>query len=140
MNKYNDLELAILSCLLQKPELMNQVKLEDKHFLKHKRVWLFLKSIYKKFGTFDITLMNSVCKNKLQMMDYIIWLLELEPAPSLFDKYQQQLIELYNEEEKDKFFIEKVYKYANDLYVRNMSVQDFRNKVDELYKRKEEIK
>lgn len=140
MNKYNDLEMSILSCLLQRPELMSEVVLEDKHFKKHKRVWIFMKSIYKKFGTFDIVLMNSVCKNKYQLMEYVRWLLEVEPAPSLFTKYQQQLIDLYNEEEKDTFFIDKIYQYANDLYVRNINVKQFKDKVDELYKRKVELK
>ena len=35
MNKYNDLELSILSCLLQKPSLMNEIRLEDKRFIKN---------------------------------------------------------------------------------------------------------
>ena len=46
MNKYNDLELSILSCLLQRPELMKNVILEDKHFKKHLNIWIFMKSVY----------------------------------------------------------------------------------------------
>ena len=46
MNRYNDLELSILSCIVQKPELMEQVILDDKYFVKHKKIWLFLKSFY----------------------------------------------------------------------------------------------
>ena len=72
MNKYNNLELSILSCLLQRSELMEQIKLEDKHFIKQKRLWLFMKSFYKKFGNFDLTLMTTVAKNKYIMMDYIM--------------------------------------------------------------------
>ena len=64
MNKYNDLEISLLSCILIKPELMEEVVLDDKYFVKTKRIWLFMKSFYKKFGTFDLTLMCSVVKEK----------------------------------------------------------------------------
>ena len=32
MNKYNNLEISILSILLQKPELMNKLIIDDKYF------------------------------------------------------------------------------------------------------------
>ena len=53
---YIDLEISILSCLLQKPELMEDTILEDKYFTKHKKIWLFMKAFYKRFNNFDITL------------------------------------------------------------------------------------
>ena len=68
MNKYNDLELSILSCLLQKPSLMNEVILEDKHFIKHQKIWLFMKAFYNRYKTFDIQLMYSICKDKWQIV------------------------------------------------------------------------
>ncbi len=133
MNKYNDLELSILSCLLQRPELMKDSILEDKYFIKHKKIWLFMKAFYNKFENFDITLMMSVSKNKYRMSEYICWLVEQEPAPSLFKMYEKQLIDLYNENEKDKYIIEKVYDLANELYVRNITTYDFKNKINEIY-------
>ena len=93
--KIDDLEFAILSCLLIKPELMEKVILEDKHFKRTQRMWQFMKAFYKKFKTFDINLMYSICKDKWQIVEYISLLLELEPTVSAFDKYQKQLIELY---------------------------------------------
>ena len=42
VNKTNDLEKSILSCLLIKPELMEQLILEDKHFIKNQRMWQFM--------------------------------------------------------------------------------------------------
>lgn len=139
MNKYNDLELSILSCLLQKPELMEQVILDDKYFVKHKKIWLFMKSFYNKFHNFDLTLMYSICKDKYRIVEYIIWLMEKEPRLFLFNDYQKQLMELYDELEKEKYIIEKIYSLANDLYVRSITSDEFKIKLDDIYKNADEI-
>lgn len=139
MNKYYDLEMSILSCLLLKPELINNIKLEDKHFIKHKRLWLFMKSFYKKFGMFDINLMGSVADNKYQFIEYIQMLLEIEIHPCHFEEYEKQLIDLYEENKKDKYIIEEVYKLANDLFVRNITTNDFKYKVVAIYRNADEI-
>ena len=136
---YVDLEISILSCLLQRPELMKDTILEDKYFIKHKKIWLFMKAFYNKFKNFDITLMLSISKNKYRMSEYICWLAEQEPAPSLFKQYEKQLIDLYNETKKDKWIIEKVYELTNDLYVRNIKVNEYIEKVKEIYDNAEEI-
>ena len=136
---YTDLEISILSCLLQKPELMENTILEDKYFVKHKKIWLFMKAFYNKFKNFDITLMLSISKNKYRMSEYICWLVEQEPAPSLFKQYEKQLIDLYNETKKDKWIIEKVYELANDLYVRNIKTNEYIEKINDIYKKADEI-
>lgn len=133
MNNYIDLEISILSCLLQKPELMEDTILEDKYFTKHKKIWLFMKAFYKRFNNFDITLMLSISKNKYRISEYICWLAEQEPAPSLFKQYEQQLIDLYNESEKEKLIINKIYELSNDLYVRNININEFKNKLEKIY-------
>lgn len=139
MNKYNNLEISILSCILQRPSLMENTILEDKYFIKHKKLWLFMKAFYKKFKTFDITLMCSVCKNEYKLMDYIIWLLDVEPAPSVFKYYEQQLIDLYNESKKERWIIDKVYSLASELYIKNITISEFNNKLGEIYKDSEKI-
>lgn len=139
MNKYNDLELSILSCIVQKPELMEQVILDDKYFIKHKKIWLFLKSFYNKFHNFDLTLMYSICKDKYRIVEYIMWLMEKEPRLFLFNDYQKQLIKLYDELEKEKYIIEKIYSLANDLYVRSITSDEFKIKLDDIYKNADEI-
>ena len=133
MNKYKYMEIAILSCILQKPELMEQTILEDKYFIKHKKIWLFMKAFYKKFKNFDFTLMMAVSKNKYRMIEYIIWLIEQEPAISLFHDYEKELIYLFEENEKEKIFIDDVYKLANDLLVRNIDVNMFMEKINKKY-------
>jgi hypothetical protein len=67
------------------------------------------------------------------------WLLEVEPSPSVFELYEQQLIDLYNENKKDKYIIEEVYKLANDLFVKNITTEDFKHKVVAIYRNADEI-
>lgn len=129
MNKYTDLELNVLSCLLIKPELMEKLRLEDKHFVKQQRLWQFMKSFYSKFKTFDSALMISVCQDKFQIIEYIMWLLELNPTPSNFEKYQERLIEMYEEEQQDKIKIQKIYNLSNELYVHKINLDDFKNEL-----------
>lgn len=133
MNKYNDLELSVLSCIILKPELMNQIKFEDKHIIKHNRLWQFMKAFYKKFGNFDPALMFDMCSNNWKLVMYIERLADLELSPNHFEEYQQRLIESYEELKKDKWIINKVYNLANDLYARNIKVDEFRDKVDKIY-------
>lgn len=130
MEKYNDLEIAIMSCIIQRPELMKKLKLEEKHFLKHNRLWKFLIAFYEKFETFDFVLMYSVASNKYQLVEYLKQIAESEPAPSLFDKYQDRLIEIYEENQKDKEIRNEIYKIANELYVNKISIQEFKDKID----------
>lgn len=133
MNKYNDLELSVLSCLILKPKLMNQIKFEDKHIVKHNRLWQFMKAFYKKFGNFDPALMFDMCSNNWKLVMYIERLADLELSPNHFEEYQQQLIESYEELKKDKWIINKIYNLANDLYARNIKVDEFRGEVDKIY-------
>ena len=138
-NKYYDLEINILSCLLQKPELMQELILEDKHFVKNQRLWQFMKAFYKKFNTFDIPLMCSVCQDKYKLVMYVEWLVDVIPAPSLFEKYQQQLIELYEQTKKEKWIKEKLFELANDLYVGSVELKEYILKINDIYDNADEI-
>lgn len=134
-----DLELSILSILLQKPQLMNKVILEDKHFVKHKKIWLFMKAFYNRYHNFDFAMMTAVSKDKYRMVSYIAWLNEQEGCIPEFENYQKLLIELYEEEKKEKWIREKIYELANDLYVRSITSDEFKNKLDDIYKNADEI-
>lgn len=133
MDKYNDLELSILGCFLEKPKLLETTKLENKHFKKHYKIFIFFKAVYKKFGSLDLNIMYSISKNKYRIVEYIVWISEYFGFPSLYETYEKQLIELYEEDKKDKYIIEKVYELANDLLARNIEVEDFRCIVDKIY-------
>ena len=134
-----DLEYCILSCILINPELMEKVTLEDKYFTRSNRMWQFMKAFYKKFKNFDINLMYSVCKDKYQIIAMVEILLDYDAVPNNFEKYQKQLIELYNEENYEKMMINKIFEKANELYVRNININDFKEYIDKLYN-KEELK
>jgi replicative DNA helicase len=138
-DEIKNLEMNIMSCLLIKPELMQKLILEDKHFVKHQRLWQFMKAFYKKFNTFDVQLMYSVCKDKWHIINYIILLLDVETTTHNFNLYQKQLLELYEERKKDKFIIENVYKLANELYVRNISVENFKTQIEKIYENAKQI-
>jgi len=139
IHDYIDLEATVLSCLLQKPELMDQCILEDKHFTKNQRIWKFMKAFYNKFHNFDLNLMCSVASSKVKLMQYIIGILEAEPLVSRFDEYQRQLISLYEESEKDKWIINKVYDATMELWVRGKTTQEFKNRIEEIYKNADEL-
>ncbi len=139
MYKYEDLECSILSCFFLKPELMEQTKLEDKHFKNYYRVWRFMKAFYKKYNNFDLTLMCSVCKNRWKFMQYVIDIFEQEPTASRFKEYEEQLIYLYNEDEKDKWIIKKIYQKTCDLWVRNITTEEFKRQVDYIYQQANKI-
>ena len=137
--EYNDLENCILSCLLQKPELMQELILEDKHFVKNQRIWKFMKVFYGMYHNFDLNLMCSVATNKWQLMQYIIDIEEYCPTPSLFNEYQKQIIKLYEEGEKEKWIINKVYDATMDLWVRKTTSKQFKDRIEEIYKNAEEL-
>lgn len=139
MNNYTDLEIAILSSLLQRPNLMKKIFIDDKYFKRFKAMWLFMKSFYKKFGNFDLNLMYSVCKNKYHLMSNIELLIDSEPSPSLIVEYQEQLIKEYDEIKKDKWIREKIYELASDLLVMKITTEDFKYNVGKIYSDANEI-
>ena len=98
-----------------------------------------MKAFYNKFHNFDFNLMLSIAKDKYRIVEYIEWLVTKEIHFCMFKEYQQQLIDLYEESKKDKYIIDKVYELANDLFVRNIEVSEFRNKVDKIYENADEI-
>ena len=129
--KQYDLEAAVLSCLLQKPELIKELKLEDKHFVSTQRIWQFMKAFYDKFETFDISLMYSVCKDKFRMISYFEWLIDFyPPTKTHFEKMQDRIIEMYEQTKKEEWITEKVFALANQLYVKNISFNEFLLKID----------
>ena len=133
MNKYNNLEISILSILLQKPELMNKLIIDDKYFIKQKKIWLFMKSFYKKFGNFDLNLMFSVCINKFHLVSYLETLALAEPCVSLFEEYQKQLIQEYDELKKDRWIREKIFELSNNLYVQSIDLDTFKKELENIY-------
>lgn len=133
MKEYGEMELNILSCLLLKPELMEQLIIEDKHIIQFKRMWTFMKAFYNKYKTFDLRLMYSVCKTKKDLMEYIEMVICTDAFTHNFNLYQNRLKEMFNEKQKDSWIINKVFNLSNDLYVRSITPAEFRTKLDKIY-------
>lgn len=128
MNGYELLEQAVLDCLIINPELMKNTKLEDKYFKKNKRLWLFIKECYKRFGTLDISLMASVCPNASDMIDYVADVIDGNHYSARFNLYQDQLINLYEDFEA----IDEIYKLSKKLYIRDIKLEDFKKEIKRL--------
>lgn len=139
MSQYYDLELNIMSCLLVKPELMEQVIFEDKHIIKQKKLWKFMKAFYLKHKTFDIMIMVNVCKEKYAMINYIKELVLLDPIYENFNKYQKTLIEMYEQSKKEKWIREKIFECSNELYVGNITIDSFKEKIKEIEQKAEDL-
>jgi hypothetical protein len=126
MNKtYELLEKAILDSFIIKPELLSTTTLEEKHFKSHRRLFIFLKECYKRFGTLDIKLMASVCPNASDMIDYIADVIDGNTCSSRFKLYQERLLDLYTNFE----IIEEVYKLTKKLYIRDIDLEDYKKEL-----------
>lgn len=135
--KYDDLELATLACLFLHPEKMETTILEDKHFKNRGAVWIYMKTFYQKFKTFDLSLMTSFAKNKNKVLDVIMVLMDYEPVPSNFKLYEKRLIEMYEQEEKEKRLIDIYYQLATDLFLGNISLHDYKEKLKRMEEKNE---
>lgn len=150
MNEYDSkylsdygMEFYILSCIVISPELINNVFLEDKFFVEHKRLWIFMKAFYEKFKTFDTKLMRTVCKDKFQMSNYIQMMADCgpihKPTVEEFNKYQERLKEMYYESKKDVWIIEKIYELSNRLYARSITLEEFKSGLNDIYIMADEV-
>lgn len=99
MNLY-DLEDNIISCILQKHELVNELYVDEVTFQNstNRAMIKYFKNFYKEHKNLDLPLMVSNMPNEQsqkRLMDYVMKIIHLSPAPSLFYEYQEQLQEKY---------------------------------------------
>ena len=99
-----DLEENILSCLLQKPELMKELILTEDDFYKRKRLFKYFKAFYDIYGTIDYVLMCHKCKkgNVYELrkaFDNLILL--CFPTTKNFKLYQEELLKYNKEHQKE---------------------------------------
>lgn len=139
MYNYGELELLILSCIWIKPQLLDTTKLEEKHFINSKKIFVFMKSFYKKFGFFDTELMCRKVDDKYKFRDYFNVIAQFEPTGANYKKYESLLLELYNESKEEKYLREKTYSLATDLYMKNITSKEFKEQIDNLYTHAKEI-
>lgn len=133
MNKHDDLELTVISCLLNNPEYMKETILKDEYFVKHKRLWKFLKVFYNKYKTFDLNLMYAVADDKPMFMMHMEQLTDYEILTNHFKEYELMLKEKYYEDEKEQWISEQVFGLASEFYVKSIDLNEFKIKLDKIY-------
>ena len=139
MYDYAEVELSLLSCFWLNPKLLEETKLEEKHFIHYKRLFVLFQSFYKKFGNLNIESVCNVVKDQYKLMRYIKDVIEKEPLPNRFEMYQSLLLELYNESKEEKYLREKTFQLANDFYLKNINSKEFKERFDNLYTHAKEI-
>lgn len=100
--KQYDLEKNLISCILQKNELINELYVDVNVFenVANKKMVVFLKNIYEKYKKIDLVLIISEISDvnrQNAFVNYFSELAELTPAPSLFYEYQEQLVNKYRD-------------------------------------------
>lgn len=131
--KIENLEMTIMSCLLQKPELMQNPRLTDDLFQNQQKLWQFMKAVYKKFGCFDLNLMYNNVRNKYNYIGMITELIDIEPVPSNIEYYIDELIRTKNEDETERHRANAIFSLAHDLIQRNITSKEFKEKVDKMF-------
>lgn len=97
MQDYNDeIEIGILSCLLTKNKLFDELMLEPKHFIKYRKIIEFLLKCKKKYEVLDSNLLcfDEECPKEMTF-EFISELITLLPTTSVFHDYQQRQFDIY---------------------------------------------
>jgi replicative DNA helicase len=84
-----EIEQYILSCILQKPKLINELFVDINCFSDeyHRRLINFLKRAYERYKEFDVAILTSHLKDKEEQSKfalYFVELLNLLPTTSMF--------------------------------------------------------
>ena len=110
--KQYDVENNLISCILQKPSLINEMFIDLNCFRSdlNKRMIIFFKDFYDKNKNLDISLMVEEMKTEEQknrFINYYVEMIDIAPSPSLFYEYQQKMIDIY----KDSLIKQEIGKY-----------------------------
>lgn len=110
--KQYDVENNLISCILQKPSLINEMFIDLSCFRSdlNKRMIMFFKDFYNKNKNLDISLMVEEMKTEEQknrFINYYVEMIDITPSPSLFYEYQQKMIDIY----KDNLIKQEIGRY-----------------------------
>lgn len=133
--KICDYEESVLSCLLQKPELMKELIVDENDFYKYKRIFKYFKLFYDTFNCLDLVLMvNKIKKgNRHLLIEVFDKLIDFEPTTSYFKFYQEGLLE-YNKEHLKELQEEKAKNEILELALKlshdEISLNDFFEEIE----------
>ena len=110
--KQYDVENNLISCILQKPSLINEMFIDLNCFRSdlNKRMIMFFKDFYNKNKNLDISLMVEEMKTEEQknrFINYYVEMIDVTPSPSFFYEYQQKMIDIY----KDNLIKQEIGRY-----------------------------
>ena len=110
--KQYDVENNLISCILQKPSLINEMFIDLNCFRSdlNKRMIMFFKDFYNKNKNLDVSLMVEEMKTEEQknrFINYYVEMIDVTPSPSLFYEYQQKMIDIY----KDSLIKQEIGRY-----------------------------
>ena len=128
MLQYEEIERAILNCLIIEPDLFKNIKVSEKYFKKHRRFYIFIKEYYDTFGKFDISLLKTTCKNPSEALNYIAEIIDTTSIVANFDLYQERMLKMYDNFEK----IEDIHQLEHKLYTRAITLDEFKNEIQSI--------
>ncbi len=136
-----DLEETVLSCLIQKPELMNELFVTEKDFYKYPKIFTYIKKFYETFHCLDLVLMTSKTdfKERNKFVDTFskLFLFGCTPVVSNFKLYQEMLLK-YNKQYASKLKKEQIRKQilqlAIELQEEKITVKQYFDEIQKLEK------
>ena len=137
-----ELEDAILSCLLLKPSLVDEIYINDVVFMNpiNRKIFVFFKDFYRKNKSLDLTLMvNNISNQESQkkFVNYIVPLTNSVASTAAFYSYQEQLQEKYKNNQisqvVQKYTVHEIGKdelidEINDIQSQNLTITDIGKK------------
>lgn len=109
---HNDIEFQIFACILLKPNLLDEIELNEKYF-KNNKILLWLKKLYKQYGYLDTTLLSLSTNNPDKAIDFIVKCCDYEISyKNIYGYYKKLKADYYKQ--KIKSYFEKMCDDAID--------------------------
>lgn len=109
---HNDIEFQIFACILLKPNLLDEIELNEKYF-KNNKILLWLKKLYKQYGYLDTTLLSLSTNNPDKAIDFIVKCCDYEISyKNIYGYYKKLKVDYYKQ--KIKLYFEKMCDDAID--------------------------
>lgn len=112
-----ELEGKIVACLLLKPELLNEIELEEKYFVFEKLI-IQIKNLYKKYKYLDLDL---VCRTREGYSEKILNFI----VDAMADEFQYKNIYGYYKRLKSVYKENQITKLANEYKNKKITYKDF---------------
>lgn len=112
-----ELEGKIVACLLLKPELLNEIELEEKYFVFEKLI-MQIKNLYKKYKYLDLDL---VCRTREGYSEKILNFI----VDAMADEFQYKNIYGYYKRLKSVYKENQITKLANEYKNKKITYKDF---------------